>query len=73
MGGWAVWAEGWSVDWCPVVHHLLRFRADFLGVFWVAEGASGLGGAASMSLWWCGPFRSYGALKAQKTADITTC
>ena len=24
--------------WCPLLHHLLRFRADFMGVFWVAEG-----------------------------------
>ena len=44
--------------WFCMLHQLLGIVVDFLGVFWVAGGASGLGGAACMSLWWCGPFRA---------------
>ena len=36
--------------WCRVLHHLLRFVADFLGVFSVAGGASGPRGVACVLL-----------------------
>ena len=67
--GAGVWL---GLCWCRMLHHLLGFGADFLGVFGWLESASGPVSASCTSLWWSGPFWSYRALRAQKTADITT-
>ena len=46
-------------------------------IFWRSfgwlRGVSWPGGAACTSLWWCWPFRSYGALKAQKLLTSIFC
>ena len=58
--------------WCNVLHHFLGFGADFLGVFWMAEGCFLAGQNGMYVIVVKQAFRDI-ALKAQKTADITTC
>ena len=60
---------------CGVVCCIICWDLELISwwCFGWLRGVSGLGGVACRSLWWCRPFMSYGALKAQKSADITTC
>ena len=76
-GAWGCRGRGLEFGWALMVSCAASFVGGLelisWGCFGWVRGASGLGGAACTSLWWRWPFRSYGALKAQKTADITTC